>query len=438
MDYTGTGNSLNVRHPHSLQLIMDSLRYWVLEMHVDGFRFDLASTLAREFYDVDQLSTLLRTRAAGPGGLPGQADRRAVGRRPRRLPGRQLSAAVDASGTASTATRCATSGAASRRRSASSPRASPARPTSTSTTGDGRWRRSTSSPPTTASRSPTSSSYNEKHNDANGEDNNDGESHNRSWNCGVEGPTDDAADPRLRARQQRNFLATLLLSQGVPMILHGDELGRTQQGNNNTYAQDTELLVDRLGRRPTPRLIEFVAAVTRLRREHPTFRRARFFDGRPVARGEGEPLPDIVWLATRRARRWSPSDWDTGFGRRRSACSSTATASTGTRPARRADHRPQLLAVLQRPRRARSSSSSCRPTSYAAAVGDRARHLRLPATAACSTPGASSTVQPKSLVVLRQSSQRRRTGSDRRRARAHRRCCAGTRATRGPPFRARG
>ena len=196
MDYTGTGNSLNVRHPHSLQLIMDSLRYWVTEMHVDGFRFDLAVDPGPRVLRRRPAVHVLRTRAAGPGRLPGQADRRAVGRRPRRLPGRQLPAAVD--GVERQVPRhrprllARRAGDARRVRLAGSP----ARPTSTSTPA--------------AARSPRINfvtahdgftlrdlvSYNEKHNEANGEDNNDGESHNRSWNCGVEGPTDDPDDAR--------------------------------------------------------------------------------------------------------------------------------------------------------------------------------------------------------------------------------------------------
>ena len=138
-------------------------------------------------------------------------------------------------------------------------------------------------------------SYNEKHNDANGEDNNDGESHNRSWNHGVEGPTDDPQMLELRARAQRNFITTLLLSQGVPMLLHGDELGRTQQGNNNTYAQDSELSWVHWDKVDQP-LVEFTAAVARLRKEHPTFRRKRFFTGTTVRTGDGTRLNDIVWL----------------------------------------------------------------------------------------------------------------------------------------------
>jgi glycogen operon protein len=156
-------------------------------------------------------------------------------------------------------------------------------------------------------------SYNEKHNDANGEDNNDGESHNRSWNHGVEGPTDDPKVLGLRARQQRNFLATMLISQGVPMILHGDELGRSQNGNNNTYAQDSELTWIDWSTADRP-LLEFTAALIRLRAEHPTFRRGRFFDGRPVVRGSEEPLPDIVWFKAD-GTEMSPEDWDSGLGR---------------------------------------------------------------------------------------------------------------------------
>jgi glycogen operon protein len=156
-------------------------------------------------------------------------------------------------------------------------------------------------------------SYNEKHNDANGEGNNDGESHNRSWNCGEEGDTDNDHVLTLRARQQRNFIATLLLSQGVPMLLHGDELGRTQQGNNNTYCQDSELSWIHWDAMDQP-LVEFTAVVNKIRHDHPTFRRSRFFDGRPVRRGEGEKLPDIVWLKTD-GTEMLPEDWGSGFGR---------------------------------------------------------------------------------------------------------------------------
>ena len=312
MDYTGTGNSLNVRHPHSLQLIMDSLRYWVTEMHVDGFRFDLASALAREFYDVDKLSTFFELVQqdpivsqvkliaepwdVGPGGYQ-------VGNFPPQWTewnGKYRDTVRDFwRGEPSTLGEFAS------------------RFTGSADLYEQDGRRPVASINfVTAHDGFTIAdlvSYNEKHNEANGEGNNDGESHNRSWNSGAEGPTDDPAVQTLRARQQRNFLATLLLSQGVPMVLHGDELGRSQQGNNNTYAQDSEIAWVHWDWADAP-LTEFVAAVTRLRREHPTFRRARFFDGRPVRRGEGEPLPDIVWL-TPDGTAMEPEDWDTGFGR---------------------------------------------------------------------------------------------------------------------------
>src|SRR5690606_20123739 len=155
-------------------------------------------------------------------------------------------------------------------------------------------------------------SYNEKHNQANGEDGADGESHNRSDNLGVEGPTDDADVNRRRAVRQRNFLATLLLSQGVPMISHGDELGRTQGGNNNGYAQDNETTWIDWEAADLP-LVEFTAALARLRSGHPTFRRSRFFDGRPARVEDGERVPDIEWLRPD-GRTMQPEDWDSGFG----------------------------------------------------------------------------------------------------------------------------
>ena len=224
-DTTGTGNSLLMRHPHVLQLIMDSLRYWVLEMHVDGFRFDLAATLARQFHEVDKLSAFFDIIQQDPVISPGEADRRAMGPRRRRIPGRELPAAVDRverqvsrhrarllarrAGVASAEFASRLTG--SRDLYAHSDR----RPTASVnfvTAHDGFTLRDLVS-------------YNEKHNDANGENNNDGESHNRSWNCGVEGETDDPEINALRLRQQRNFLTTLMVSQGVPMLAHGDELG---------------------------------------------------------------------------------------------------------------------------------------------------------------------------------------------------------------------
>ncbi|MCS5733070.1 glycogen debranching protein GlgX [Herbiconiux daphne] len=312
MDYTGTGNTLNVRHPHALQLIMDSLRYWVTEMHVDGFRFDLASALAREFYDVDRLSTFFELVQqdpvvsqvkliaepwdVGPGGYQ-------VGNFPPQWTewnGKYRDTVRDfwrgePSSLGEFASRF-TGSADLYEHSGRRPVAS----INFVTAHDGFTLRDLVS-------------YNEKHNEANGEDNNDGESHNRSWNCGVEGPTDDPKVLTLRARQQRNFLATMLLSQGVPMLLHGDELGRTQLGNNNTYAQDSPLTWVHWDSEDQP-LIEFTAAVLRLRKEHPTFRRSRFFDGRPVKRGKGEPLPDIVWL-NEDATEMMPEEWDSALSR---------------------------------------------------------------------------------------------------------------------------
>ena len=293
MDYTGTGNSLNVRQPHSLQLIMDSLRYWVTEMHVDGFRFDLAATLAREFYDVDKLSTFFEMVQQdpvvsqvkliaepwdiGPGGYqvggfpPLWTEWNGAYRDTVRDFWRGEPAIGDfASRLAGSADYYEHSG---RRPFAS---------INFVTAHDGFTLRDLVS-------------YNEKHNEANGEDNNDGESHNRSWNHGAEGPTDDPEVLELRARAQRNFITTLLLSQGVPMLLHGDELGRTQQGNNNTYAQDSELSWVDWERVDQP-LVEFTAAVARLRADHPTFRRKRFFTGTTVRTGDDSRLNDIVWL----------------------------------------------------------------------------------------------------------------------------------------------
>jgi isoamylase len=312
MDYTGTGNTLNVRQPHSLQLIMDSLRYWVTDMHVDGFRFDLAASLAREFYEVDRLSSFFELVQqdptvsqvkliaepwdVGPGGYQ-------VGNFPPQWTewnGKYRDTVRDFwRGEPATLGEFAS-------RLTGSPdlyEHSARRPVASInfvTAHDGFTLRDLVS-------------YNEKHNEANGEDNNDGESHNRSWNCGVEGDTDDAEILALRARQQRNFLTTLLLSQGVPMICHGDELGRTQGGNNNGFCQDDEITwID--WENADSALIEFTRAVTAMRAEHPIFRRRRFFDGRPVRRTGGEARPDIDWF-TPDGTQMTEDDWDSGFGR---------------------------------------------------------------------------------------------------------------------------
>jgi isoamylase len=315
MDYTGTGNSLNVGHPHALQLIMDSLRYWVTEMHVDGFRFDLAATLAREFYDVDRLATFFELVQqdptvsqvkliaepwdVGPGGyqvgnFPPQWTewngkyRDTVRDFWRGEPATLDEFAYRLSGSADLYEHTARRPVAS---------------INFVTAHDGFTLRDLVS-------------YNEKHNEANGEDNNDGESHNRSWNCGAEGPTDDTRDPgvhELRARQQRNFLTTVLLSQGVPMICHGDELGRTQNGNNNGYSQDNELTwIDWAN--ADAGLLEFTRAVSALRGNHPVFRRRRFFSGKPLGRRGQDGLPDIAWFTPEGAE-MTDEDWGAGFAK---------------------------------------------------------------------------------------------------------------------------
>jgi isoamylase len=311
-DYTGTGNSLNVRSPQSLQLIMDSLRYWVTEMHVDGFRFDLAATLAREFYDVDRLSTFFEVVQqdpiisqvkliaepwdVGPGGYQ-------VGNFPplwTEWNGRYRDTVRDF-----WRGEPGTLGEFASRISGSSDlyQDDGRRPVASInfvTCHDGFTLRDLVS-------------YNDKHNQANGEDNRDGESHNRSWNCGVEGDTTDTTVLELRARQRRNYLATLMLSQGTPMLCHGDELGRTQQGNNNAYCQDSELSWVDWEAADQP-LIEFITKLAKLRAEHPVFRRRRFFDGRPVRRAAGMPVPDVEWFTTD-AQEMTEDDWDTGLGR---------------------------------------------------------------------------------------------------------------------------
>ncbi|SOC53484.1 glycogen operon protein [Blastococcus aggregatus] len=292
-DYTGTGNTLNVRHPHALQLIMDSLRYWAVEMHVDGFRFDLAAALAREFHDVDrlaaffdlvqqdpvvsQLKLIAEPWDVGAGGYQ-------VGNFPplwTEWNGRYRDSMRDFwRGTPGTMGEFAS------------------RLTGSSDLYQSNGRRPHASVNFVTAHDGFTLhdlvSYERKHNEANGEDNRDGTDDNRSWNCGVEGPTDDIAILALRERQKRNLIATLLLSQGVPMLLAGDELDRTQGGNNNAYCQDNEISWVDWGRAvQVPGLTDFVARLTRLRREHPAFRRRRFFQGRPV---RGTNLEDIAWL----------------------------------------------------------------------------------------------------------------------------------------------
>ena len=306
-DTTGTGNSLNVRHPHTLQLIMDSLRYWVTEMHVDGFRFDLAATLARQFHEVDRLSVFFDLIQQDP--IVSQVKLIAepwdlgeggyqVGNFPplwSEWNGRYRDVVRDYwRGEDQTM-----GGFASRLTGSSDLYQDDARHPSASvnfvTAHDGF---------TLADLV----SYNDKHNEQNGEDNRDGESHNRSWNCGVEGPTTDPEVLSLRARQQRNFLLTLLLSQGVPMLLGGDEIGRTQGGNNNAYCQDSQLSwydwtkVD-------DDLLEFTSLLIAFRREHPVFHRRRFFRGRAI-RG----TIDLGWFRPDGAE-MTDEDWESGFAK---------------------------------------------------------------------------------------------------------------------------
>ncbi|GAC1531214.1 MAG: glycogen debranching protein GlgX [Acidimicrobiales bacterium] len=308
-DTTGTGNSLNMRHPHVLQLIMDSLRYWVTEMHVDGFRFDLAATLARQFHEVDRLSAFFDLVQQDP--VVGRVKLIAepwdigdggyhVGNFPplwSEWNGKYRDTVRDYwRGEDATLAEFAYRFTGS----------------SDLYENDGR-RPSASVNFVTAHDGFTLAdltSYNDKHNEANGEDNNDGESHNRSWNCGVEGPTADPDILELRSRQRRNLLTTLLLSQGIPMILGGDELSRTQGGSNNAYCQDSEISWfdwdggDIAMGLFTKRLIEF-------RREHPVFRRRRYFQGRPL-RGEG--VADIAWFRPDGGE-MSEDDWQSGYAK---------------------------------------------------------------------------------------------------------------------------
>ncbi len=311
MDYTGTGNSLNMRHPSVLQLIMDSLRYWVTEMHVDGFRFDLASTLARELHDVDRLSAFFDLIQQDPvvsrvkliaepwdvgeggyqvGNFPTlwsewngryrdlirdfwRGEERNLGEFAARITG--SSDLYEWSG---------------RRPFAS---------INFVTAHDG----------FTLNDLVT---YNEKHNEANGEDNRDGTDDNRSWNCGVEGPTDEPDILALRATQMRNFLATLILSQGIPMLLGGDEMARTQRGNNNAYCQDDEISwYDWSLAEANAEQVEFTRRLIELRSAHRIFRRRRWFEGRSI-RGSAEH--DIAWF-TPQGTTMTEEDWNVGYAK---------------------------------------------------------------------------------------------------------------------------
>jgi glycogen operon protein len=312
MDFTGCGNSLYMRHPQVLKLIMDSLRYWVLEMHVDGFRFDLASALARELYEVNSLAAffdiihqdpiiadvklIAEPWDVGEGGYQ-------VGNFPvlwSEWNGRYRDTVRDF------------------------------------------WRgeertlgefayRLTGSPDVyfqMNGRRPNASinfitahdgftlndlvSYNEKHNEMNGEDNRDGDNHNRSWNCGVEGETDDPAVLQLRERQRRNFLTTLMLSQGIPMLVGGDEIGRTQRGNNNAYCQDNEISwFDWDLKEANEDLLNFVRELIYFRRQHPVFRRRKWFQGQAI---HGSGVTDIGWYNPDGSE-MTQQQWDIGYAK---------------------------------------------------------------------------------------------------------------------------
>ncbi|MCY7365539.1 MAG: glycogen debranching protein GlgX [Frankiaceae bacterium] len=308
-DTTGTGNTLLMRHPHTLQLIMDSLRYWVTEMHVDGFRFDLASTLARQFHEVDRLSAFFDLVQQDP--VVSQAKLIAepwdvgeggynVGGFPplwTEWNGKYRDTMRDYwRGEPETLAEFAS------------------RLTGSADLYENDGRRPYASINFVTAHDGFTMhdlvSYNDKRNEANGEGGNDGESHNSSWNCGVEGDTDDLEVVAMREQQKRNFLTTLFLSQGVPMLLHGDELGRTQGGNNNVYAQDNEIAwVDWDRAKDFEVLTDFVSRLSELRKEHPVFRRRRHFRDRPV---RGSAIEDIGWY-TPAGEEMSDDDWDSGF-----------------------------------------------------------------------------------------------------------------------------
>ena len=304
-DYTGTGNSMNMRHPNVLQLIMDSLRYWVTEMHVDGFRFDLASTLARELHEVDRLSAFFdliqqdpvvsRVKLIAEPWDLGEGGYQ-VGNFPAlwsEWNGRYRDAIRDfwrgEGSLAEFADRLAGSSDLYR-----DDGRSPLASINFVTAHDGFTLNDLVA-------------YNDRHNEANGEDNRDGESHNRSWNCGVEGPTDDPAVLALRARQRRNLLTTMMLSQGVPMLLGGDEFGRTQGGNNNAYCQDNEISWYDWASLDEEQLA-FTRRLVALRREHPVFRRKHWLTGTPAEEGG---RPDVAWLSPG-GQPMTDADWHGG------------------------------------------------------------------------------------------------------------------------------
>jgi glycogen operon protein len=287
LDYSGTGNSLNLRHPNVLQLVMDSLRYWTVDMQIDGFRFDLAATLARELHMVDKLSSFFDVLHQDP--ILNQVKLIAepwdigeggyqIGKFPTKWSewnGRYRDSMRDY-----WRGELGSLGEMARRFSGSS-----------DLYGDTGRRPFASINFVTAHDGFTLTdlvSYNQKHNEANKEDNKDGSDDNKSWNCGVEGPTDDPDIVNLRNKQRRNFITTLLLSQGIPMICGGDEIGRTKQGNNNTYCQDNDISWYQW-ENADKNFMEFVANLINIRKEHPVFHRRNWF------RGELEKMEDISW-----------------------------------------------------------------------------------------------------------------------------------------------
>jgi len=309
MDFTGTGNTLNMRHPRVLQLVMDSLRYWVLEMHVDGFRFDLASALARELYEVDRLGSFFDIITQDPvisqvkliaepwdlgeggyqvGNFPvGWTEwngkyRDTVRRFWRGDPGQVPEMATRLAGSSDLY---------------QSDGRLPFASINFITAHDGFTLHDLVS-------------YNEKHNEANGEGNRDGSNDNISWNSGAEGETDDTQVLELRRRRIRNFLATLFISQGVPMLVAGDEIGRTQQGNNNAYCQDNEISWVNWHLEPWQQdLLRFTRGLVRLRQEQPVLRRRRFFEGRKV-----RDSADIAWFKPDGTEFEGDAWWDDGRG----------------------------------------------------------------------------------------------------------------------------
>ena len=309
MDYTGTGNTINARLPFVLGLIMDSLRYWVTEMHVDGFRFDLASALVRTLHETDTLSAFFSIIHQDP--IISQVkliaepwdighDGYMVGQFP---PGW-----AEWNGKYRDCVRDYWRGAESKLAEFAQ------RFTGSADLYQGGYRQPTASINLITAHDGFTLhdlvSYNEKHNLENGEDNQDGANDNSSWNCGAEGPTEDAEINDLRSKQKRNFLTTLFLSQGVPMLVAGDEFGRTQKGNNNAYCQDNEISWLNWEAVDQP-LLEFTKGIIRFCKQHPTFRRRRWFQGRPI---KGSDVSDIMWYLPDGSQ-MSDQHWDYGFAK---------------------------------------------------------------------------------------------------------------------------